>query len=60
MDKIKLKGRHSDLQIYSLDEQNEIEIENIQYDVSVWLSIDQAKQLIEFLTKQIEIYETRP
>jgi hypothetical protein len=53
-DKIKLQCRHSEINVYSTDEDKEIEIENVSHDVSFWLSIDQTKQLIEFLTKQIE------
>jgi hypothetical protein len=51
---LELQVRHSILNVHEIDEENEIEIQNLTYDVSNWLSIDQTKQLIEFLTKQIE------
>ena len=40
--------------IREIDAENDIEIFNQSHDVSTYLSIDQTKQLIEFLTKQIE------
>lgn len=52
MKTLELNARHSILKIHSIDKDKEIEIENSCYDVSVWLSVEQAKELINFLTEQ--------
>jgi hypothetical protein len=44
----------NNFEVLPLDVDNEIEIRLIRDDASTWISIDQAKQVIEFLTKQIE------
>lgn len=40
------------IKFYSIDEDNEIEIEKEGW--SVWLSIEETKKVIDFLSKQIE------
>lgn len=44
----------NNIQFSPINEENEIEVLMERDDAYSWLSIDQTKQLIEFLTKQIE------
>lgn len=46
--------KSNDIVINELDSDNEIEFYFTAEGVSTWISIEQTKQLIEFLTKQIE------
>ena len=44
----------NNFEVHALDVDNEIEFHLIRDDASTWISIDQSKQLIEFLNKQIK------
>ena len=40
--------------VHAIDEDSDIQIENTTHDVSCYFSIEQTKQLIEFLQQQIQ------
>ena len=44
----------NDIEVSEIDSENEICFYFTEEGVSTWITIDQTKQLIEFLTKQIE------
>jgi len=44
----------NNIQFSPINEENEIEVLMERDDLYSWLSIDQVKQLIEFLTEQIK------
>lgn len=52
---LELKTKHyNDIKVFDLDNDNEIQFYFTIDGISTYISIDQTKQLIEFLTKQIE------
>jgi hypothetical protein len=48
MEELEIKG----VKFYPLDKDNEIEIEREGW--SFWLSVEETKKVIDFLTKQVE------
>jgi hypothetical protein len=44
----------NDIQFSAIDEENEIEVVMLRDDAYSWLSVDQVKELIEFLQQQIK------
>jgi hypothetical protein len=48
MEELEIKG----VKFHSIDKDNEIEIEREGW--SYWLTIEETKKVIEFLTKQVE------
>ena len=45
----------NNIEVSAIDEQNEIEIFLVRDDAYSWITKEQAKELIEFLKKQIEV-----
>lgn len=44
----------NDIEVSAIDEHNEIEIFFVRDDAYSWITKEQAKELIDFLQKQIE------